>query len=323
MPEATPAPTPPAPTQAAPPNGTPPPAPKEGAPPAQAKPNEPSVDQRLAELEKATKRAAWEGMKRAQEMKKERESLEMARKQHEADLKEVAEYKRLREDRKRNPTKYLQQDWGEDWHETINRIRLEGGKATPELVASEVEDKVGGVKSEMEKKLAALEAKLAEKDKEAQAKEAQAWRNNWEASLFGDIEKLSDKHKAVNALLKDPKIGQGFKADILSTIEGHFQETSKTDEETGEQIPGELLTADAAAERMETRLKDLYAVLHKALSPTPQQAAPDARPRRSLTTDLTATQTSIRPSATTDAERMQRALAKLDEIEAQRRAARQ
>jgi len=322
----TPQPSPPSPPAPAPPppdpstNGSPP-----GAmqPPATGKPAEPTPEQRADALEKATKRAALESMKRAESFKKQREEVEAEKAKVAADRAELETWKKEQADRKRNPAKYLERDFGKEWFDTINRIRLEGGKATPDLVASELDERVGSVEAKMQKEIDALKAERIAEKAEAKQKEAQTWRQNWEAETLGQIEKAQDKYKLLTTFMKDKDFGDGIKRDLMSVFEAHFNETQKTDEETGEPLPGQLLTADEGADRMEKKLKAIYGLMQKTLSPTPPTASSDTKPRRSLTTDLSATQTSNRPPPTTDAERMKRALAKFDEIEAAKRAQRQ
>lgn len=279
------------------------------APVVPEKPKEPTAEERLAEIDKATRRAAYEGMKRAQEAKKHREQLETERQSLAKEKEELASWKQEQADRKRNPLKYLNRDFGDNWFDTINRLKLEGGGTTVDLVASEVDDRVKSIRKELEDYKATSE----QKEKERATQQAQQWRENFDAGAVRYLDEQKAKYPLIHAVKTQSR--------LPSLIEDHFNQTARLDED-GNQVPGEVLTYEQAAQRMENELDGVWQAMQKAkvpVAPEKEKPVTPDRPRRSLTTDLTATQTGTPTPPRNERERFQRALAKFEEVAQARR----
>jgi hypothetical protein len=279
-------------------------------PDAAKKPPEKTPEQRLEEIHEATRRQASEGMKRAQEMKKLREEAEKERQALAKEKAEVDETKQLRELKNRNPRKFLEREFGPEWFEAINKIKLEGGGTTADLAISEADR----VRADFEAFKAETAKKAEDEKKERQADEAKRHREEFHNAGQRYLEENKTKFPLIHAA--------EVAKNLTSHIETHFASTSKSDEE-GAEIAGEVLTYSQAAEKMESELRRLFGQMQKALeqaaSETKAPGSFERAPRRSLSTDLGATQTGGRPPAKNDRERMQRALAKFDEVIATRK----
>lgn len=270
-------------------------------------PKAPEAD-RLAELEKQTKRAAWEGMERAKKLKREKEEVEKSRAAHGKDLEEIAAYKREREDRRRNPAKYLAAEYGADWYDKLSKVRLDGAP-TPDLIASEVDDKFAAAEKGWEEKFKALEKRYEERETQSAAREKQAY----EARAVDYVKANAEKFPLIHAF--------EVADNITGVIEYHFHETAKQDED-GNWTPGEVWTPEQAAAEMEKALtakveaadKARAAVKAKTQAQNPTTHRSETPQRRSLSTDLGGTSRQDRPPPMTEADRMKRAMAAIDAL---------
>lgn len=279
--------------------------------PADQKPAEPD---RLAEIAAQTKRLASERMKLAHEA---REMREAAAKREEAFAKERAEldeWKKQREDRRRNPAKYLTAEYGPDWYDKLSKVQLSGG-ATPDLIASEVDDRVSASEKRAMERIAALEKQLADRDQQSVVQQRDAYLQDAISYVKSNAEKYP--------LIHDFE-AQG---NIAAFIQSHFEATKSVDER-GEPVPGEVLTAEQAAEMMEKLLAARVAAVDKRrqlkqAAEKPNGAAPQrtevSAPRRNLSTDLTGTTSPDRPPAISEAERIRRAIGAWESVAGQNR----
>jgi hypothetical protein len=177
------------------------------------------------------------------------------------------------------------------------------------MVASEIDEKVGGVQKTLEQKIAALEAKLAERDNQALERE----RAEYEASAVRHVQQNAEKYPAIHAF---EVVG-----NIPAVISAHFNDTLAA---TGQ---GELWSPEQAATAMETALRAKAEAASKAIAP--KAATPPAAPgaqrtpqpqRRTLSTDLTASSTGQTPPPLTPEQRLERAVAAWDRTVAARTA---
>lgn len=294
MPEAVPAPTPVADaakptTQAAP-----------ETPPVQAPPAADKPDPRLEELAKATKLQAQTAARLAAEKK----ALAAEKAEVERKAKEFSDWEALRRDRLRNPGKYLSKDYGDNWYERLTKVQLEG---TPpaDMVASAMDEKMEALQKQLEER----EAKLNERFEELDVREAKRAQEEYEASVLADVKRSADKYPLIKHF--------GEEASVLREIKSHFEATMKQGPD-GEWLPGEVLTAQQAAERIEKRIDDIrqkFASLNTpATTPAPQPAAQrnETPQRRNLSTSVTASSTSTPTRKGDDRERTKRALAAWD-----------
>lgn len=276
---------------------------------AQAKPAT-EVD-RLAALEAQTKRAAWEGMQRAKDLKRQREELAKERSATTTERAELEAWKKEREDRKRNPAKYLAAEYGPDWYDKLSQVRLTGA-APADLVASEVDDRVAQLRKEMDER----DAKWAKRFEEQEAKQAAQMKAEHEATAGDYLKANAEKFPLIHAF--------EVQGNINAVIEAHFVNTAKRGAD-GELEPGELLSAEQAAQMMESHLQARVdgiekAKQAKAKAVPPTQAAVPAAQRRTLSTDMTGTSEGEGAPPKDDGERMRRALAAWNRVESSRQA---
>jgi hypothetical protein len=188
-------------------------------------------------------------------------------------------------------------------------------QATPDMVLSEVEERVGGVQKKLLDEIQALKSELAEKDNRTALESSARARAEYEEGAVKYVESNKDKYPLVNTL--------GLSGRIKAVINDHFLKTCSKDE-VGNIIPGEVLTAEQAADLMEKELTGLAEKASQLKQPTTaaaQDKRTDLAPRRTLSTELSGTSKSDRPPPKDDRERMERAFAAFDAVLAQRRTA--
>ena len=286
----------------------PPPPEPEKAPEA----DKPDEAARLSALETQTKRAASERMKLAHEARKFREESAKEKEALAKEREELAAYKKEREDRRRNPEKYLAAEYGPDWYDKLSKVKLNGAP-TPDLIASEVDDRVAAVRRELEEFKAETVRREENREKQAAAAERQAY----EVQAIAYMKANEAKFPLVHTF--------GVQGNINAVIAAHFEETLSRGPD-GEVIPGEVWSPEEAASFMEKALLERYekAKAISAPKPAPKVVQADTRnnsPRRTLSTDMTATSTRDVPPAQDERERIRRAIAAADLVIEQRRLA--
>jgi hypothetical protein len=231
--------------------------------------------------EAAAKMAASERMKLAHEARRDRElrskrDTEFANR--EADLKQR---EAALAERRRNPKKFLEAEYGPDWYDTLTKVKVEG-VPTGDLVVSEMEAWKADYEKRLEARDAHWERRLQERDSQADVLEQQAY----ESKALEYIKASAEKYPLIHAF------------DVTGSLPGfiyqHFLDTSQTDS-TGYIVePGELLTPEKASDMMEKTLAAKIENAHKVKQPQNPAKSPEKTfsPRRSLSTDVTATQTS-------------------------------
>lgn len=253
-------------------------------------------------------------MKLGHEARKQREEIAKREEGIAAREAKLKDWEAREADKKRNPAKYLAQDYGADWYDKLSQVKLSGG-STPDLIASEVDDRVAS----LEKKLAAqaedFERKLTDRDSRA----AEQTRADYEAGAIHHVKSNPDKYPLVHAF---EVVG-----NIPAVIRSHFDATCSMDEK-GRPVAGEVWTAEQAALEMEKALSLRVAAATKANAPPAAKPniAVDAQrtsptQRRTLSTELTGSSTGKADAAQNEAERKARATAAWDRVVAARQAA--
>lgn len=223
----------------------------------------------------------------------------------EAEVKTQAQefeaWKKLQTDKRRNPAKYLEADYGPQWFETVNRAKLEGGTATPELLASELDFRESRIQEQLKKQAEDFTKQLDARD----AKEAQAAKAAYDAEAEGYLTSNLDKYPGIKAA--------GWKTHIAAYIQNHYEETCRKDE-SGQWVSGELLSPEAAAQGMEKYLRQIHESFKAAEAPqaATKPAVPARRTeaptqRRTLSNDM-AQDTGVPTPPRDDRERMKRAV---------------
>lgn len=250
-------------------------------------------------------------MKLAHEARRDRE----ARAKRDAELSkreaEIAAKEALWAERNRNPVKFLQGVYGDDWYDKTTRFKVDG-VPTGDLIASEMDARLSEIDKRLKERDEYWEGKLSERDSQADAQEKQAY----EAHALEYVKGSADKYPLIHAF--------GVTENITNFIESHFGSTAKRDESGRIVEPGELLTPEKAADMMEKLLADRVEAAQKAKAPqTPAAPKPPDKTfavRRSLSTDVTASQgsTNAKPKPKTDDERLRALKQKWAQEEVQR-----
>lgn len=284
-----------------------PPEPLENAP---AQP--PAPDPRLAELEKATKLQA----KRAQELATRHKEIETKTANLAKDREEYEQWKKLRDDRRRNPAKYLTQDFGDDWYDKLTKYRLEGAP-TGDLIASELDEREAKLTKQLAEQKADFEKRLAD----LQATDAKRQQQEFESNLVAKV-KASDKFPLIAHFSEHNA--------VLHEVREHFKATAKQGAD-GKWLPGEVLTPEDAAAKVEARLAEIASKFEKyfeAKKANQQPAAPPTKSntavssqriepaqRRALSTTVTASSAPTRSPPRDERERMRAAIAAMEAAE--------
>lgn len=293
---------------ATPPNGAPPAgtAPPSGSPPppAGAPPPPPSdVDKRMADLVAQEKRLTADRMKSAEERKAERAAMAKEKGELLKLLDEAEAYKKERADRKLNPKKYYERDFGENWREEVAKLAIEDGP-TSGMVASEIETLKSDFKRQLDEQRTAFEKQLAERDNATKQEQRGSYLRGAQAFMRASAEKY-------------PLVHAYQQQDNIAAVIDHHERQTATEDEAGNPVPGELLTFEEAAKRMEEHLKGVHENALKLTAPKPPPTAGTAAssrtppsPRQTLTTQLTGTSgTPPATKAETESERRRRAIA--------------
>lgn len=273
------------------------------AKPEEKKPEEkaqPTPEDRAKELEAQVRRTASERMKLAHEARKAREEATKREELLAAREAKLKSWEAEHADRKRNPAKYLQADYGENWYDKLSQVKLSGSPPA-ELIASELDDR----SKSWEAKLSELDAKWAKKWEERDQVDAQRSKEAEEHAALSYVTSNAEKYPLVHAF--------EVQGNINAVIEAHFNATCTRDEVTGEVVPGEMWTAEQAATEMEKHLSEKYqkvalAKQPKASPPPVASVAPrvSTPQRRTLSTDMSAASPTWTPPKD-DRERAQRA----------------
>lgn len=258
------------------------------APPPPPEPKPPTAEERFLTLEKETKRAAHEAMRRAQDLKRDREELLKRSKEVEDREAKAKEHGTWEESFAKDPARYLEKRLGPDWYDKLSAVKV-GGTVTPGMVQLDVEERVSAVAKETKAEIEALRAELKARDeRDAQRQQAQT-----EAQVRQGAEsylaQFVDKYPLIHSFEAQDR--------IFPVIRAHFDETTRKDDITGEVVPGEVWSAEQAATWMEAELEKKFskAIEKKRPAPTPSQTVTPAAPaahrlqtphRRTLSTDL-------------------------------------
>jgi hypothetical protein len=280
-----------------------------GAPPPEAPkaPEAPKEDGRFKELETQTKRFAQQQRKFAEEKaavaKKE---AELATKS-----KEYEDWQAYQADKKRNPGKYLEREYGENWYDTLTKVKVEGSP-TGDLIASEMDERL----SAFDKKLKERELAVEKRFEELQTKEQERERQAFHSEVLSHVEKSFEKFPSVEAFWDDPSV----RKSITFEIDKHFHENQRAI------LDGEmqLLTAEEAASIVDKRLDAIgekFVAARSKKQPPATQAQAEQQPkrseppqRRSLSTDMTATSGTEWVPPKDDKERLERARAAWERV---------
>lgn len=284
-------------------------APKEAPAPNPAdKPKDapPTEAARLSELEKQTKRAAWEGMERAKKLKREKE--ELGKRESELSAREA----RLKEQESwesaflKDPMRFLEKRLGPDAYDKISAAKLNGG-VTPGMVQLDVEERLSATEKGWQERFEALEAKYAAKEAQATARE----KADYEASAIAHVKGNAEKYPLIHVF--------EVADNVPTVIDEHFRRTSQQNDD-GEFIPGEVLSPEQAADLMEKHLQERVEKWNaaKAKPATPATPPPQQVQRRSLNTDMNGTSVGERTPPRDDSERIRRAVAAMEAAAAAR-----
>jgi|SRR6185295_15067122 len=140
------------------------------------------------------------------------------------------------EARKRDPLKRLQADFGDDWYDTVTKLKA--GAVTPGAVSSSIAD----VEQRLEAKFADREKALRAELAEVKARDFDRQRQDYLRGATEHAKANPDKYKLLH---KYKQLD-----DLPGFIDGHFQQTSKRDAD-GNFVPGELWSPEQAAAKLE------------------------------------------------------------------------
>ena len=174
----------------------------------------------------------------------EQERAEAAKADAARAAKEKADAEALRLDRLRNPAKYLEQDYGPDWHKALTEIH-EKGSPPAGMVASELGELEKRITSRLDEVTKGFEEKLAAQQKEQTER----------ALKYGD-------EAAVQYVQANPDaypLIHSWEAlnSVPAAIRQHFDETFEADG------VGEVWTPQQAAQDLE---KKFNALVDKAIA---------------------------------------------------------
>lgn len=242
----------------------------------------------------------------------ERRKFDEERKANAEKQKQFEEWERVQADRRRNPLKYLSREFGDDWYDKLTQIKL-SGSPTADLVLSEVEENTSKLRDEFKSEAQKLREELAARD----AAEAARAKAEYEAQAVAHVKQSADKYPLLNLF-------EQWDA-VPAAIERHFIDTCKQDAE-GNLLPGEMWTPEQAALALEKQMADVERKLlerQKKTQPAAPQAQPadrltSAPPRRTLSTEMTASTGGEWTPPKDDRERYARAMAAMDNALANR-----
>lgn len=234
------------------------------------------------------------------EAKKEREGLGPK-------LARLAEFEKQEAAAKINKSAYAKAKWGDDWYEQLTNEKINGGAPTADVVASEM--------AKMEEK---FEARLRERDEQAEKARADA---ELQSVAQSRREQESLASEFWGSVSKDFPLVEGLgtpeevSKELARRREQHYDSTSKRDESGRLIVHGQILPLQKVVELWEGQLVKLAerAAGHEKYAekfrPKPAVAAPkDVGQRRTLSNDLTGS-TPARSAPANDVERRARAIA--------------
>lgn len=264
-----------------------------------AAPKEDFLKPRFEELAKQTKQVVAEKRRLAAE----KEALAKQSQEFNA-------WKATQADKLRNPLKYVEADYGPEWYDKLTQVKLTG-VSTPDLLASELEEREKRLNSTFDER----EAKLRKELDDFKASQDNAAREEYVQAAVAHVKADKDKYFWLNEFAE---YGQ-----VPAEIERHFIATAIQNPD-GSIEPGEILSAEEAGGVIEKRITELVerakaaeARREAAKAPKPAPTSREAPHRRTLTNDLTATSAPASP-AMNDAERKKRAFAAWDAVQANR-----
>lgn len=258
------------------------------------KPTEPD---RLEELARQTKRLASERMKFGHEVTREKTDLAKQREEFAKQKLDYEAWQAARADRRRNPEKYLSQDYGENWYEELSKYKL-NGVPTAGLIQSEVDDRVGALQKQLDEQKAAFENRFKEEKQAENLRKEQEYLDSATAHVEGNAEKYPLIHS------------YGVTKNVAKMIADAWYRPAEGQE-------SKVLTAEQAAMALEEQLtasheratKAKQAKEEAAKPPPVAPGKPNAFPRRTLSNDMTASSAAPSTPPLNDAERMKRAIA--------------
>lgn len=212
--------------------------------------------------------------------------------------KQRDEAEAVRKDRLRNPDKYLKSEYGDDWYDKLTKYKLQGIAPTDLAanVLAEAEQKFAKTVEPLQKKLESLEAE------KQRAEEAAHFE-----SIVETVKAAGEKYRYINGLKQHDALAQ--------VIRAHWDATATKDEDGN--VKGELLTAEQAADLLESRFVEMKKLFDAVPAPKPAATPkPNEPQQRSLSTDP---QPQEQPSdPLDDRERMRRAIAAMEEAQKKR-----
>lgn len=233
----------------------------------------------------------------------ERKKLSEERANFAKERTEYEEWKKSREDFRRNPSKLLSKELGENWYDTLTNVKLNGAP-TADLIVSELDDREAKLRKDFE----AREQKLRDEIGSREKSEAARAKADYEASAVEYAKSNAEKFPLINEFKEWDAVPR--------EIERHYVETCKRND-AGELEPGEVWTAEEAAKAIEERIAGIekkfierYEKLKAAKAPgSPNQKRTEPPQRRTLSTEMTASTGGEWTPPKDDSERMRRAIA--------------
>lgn len=275
----------------------------------------PQEDARLRELESQTKRFALQQRKFAEE--KATREKEWGEKQ--AKLKAMEEWEQYHAERRRNPAKYLEKEYGADWYDKLTSVKL-NGVPTPDLVASEMDERFKSYESKLKTQEETLNKRLEDMQRQEAEKATQAFF----AEVVSDVRRNISKYPHIELFQEDGSVWQS----LTGEIDAHFRKNAQAIH-AGEM---EMLTPDEAASIVDKRIEGLAKKFEEArakraggtgATPHEQQRSDLSQrsdpPRRSLSTNMSAASSGaelVPPKD--DKERLERAKAAWERVKSQR-----
>lgn len=284
----------------------------ETATPAETPTQAPDSVAQLKALEEKTKADAFRAMDAARRHRKERERFDKTNSELQAKLNEAETRLKQREaeeaDEKRYPAKYFERRFGPKWKDALANVSITE-TVTPDMVASEMDERLNRFKSEAEAREKKLRDEWAQKEQERAQSEAEQARLGYANAALEHIKSNSEKYPLLNR--------SGLASNVGQYIQNHFMKTSQTDID-GNPTPGKLLTAEEAASMMEGELKEFLAKLQPTQSSDANLSgngsdAKNQTQRRTLSNTLSARSPTGWVPPKNEAERLQRAYAAWDE----------
>lgn len=265
-----------------------------------------------------SEREKFEHQKRVDEVKLKRLSQkvnserEAEKKTWGEKLSQVERFEKLKANAKLNPEPYFREILGDAYYEKLTEMRISGGAPAADIVAA----KVAELEEKFEGKLKGLDEERKKQEQaqrdEAKKREAGETDQRLRAVMSQFWEANETEYPAIAA---EGYTKQQISEALAKEVRRQFNASAEVDAETGEVLkegvaPNLKALADKWEEGLVSRSKKVaslpkYAVPAGAKSEVQQ-------PRRTLSNDLTGSTPGRQTPATTEAERMQRAIAARD-----------